>query len=124
MRREFPDAYLKSFGYYDRDIIYYQIAHQDLEGIEDSLRRFKEYPDHDADNLFSLIDFLRATACDPPLIGLLEATYDPICRSKRVIGGDAIRALDPVLLRALSGRRLEPPDRPLGSAPSGDTASP
>lgn len=92
VRREFPDAYLKSFGYYDRDIIYYQIAHQDLEGIEDSLSRFKEYPDHDADNLFSLIDFLRATACDPPLIGLLEATYDPICRSKRVIGGDAILA--------------------------------
>jgi hypothetical protein len=92
VRREFPDAYLKSFGYYDRDIIHYQIAHQDLEGLEDSLSRFKQYPDHDADLLFGLIDFLRATACDSLLIDLLEATYYPVCRSPRVIGGNEILA--------------------------------
>lgn len=96
VRRDFSDAYLKSFGYYDRDIIYHKIASHDPEGIEDYLSWFKEYPDNDADILFSLIDFLMATECDQPLIGLLEATYYTVCRSERVIRGDEI--LEPLIL--------------------------
>lgn len=92
VRREFPDAYLKSFSYYDRDILHYQIAHPDLEDFDDALSRFKAYPDHDADLLFDLIDFLRVTGCDALLMDLLEATYYPVCRSPRVIGGEAILA--------------------------------
>ena len=91
-RRDFPDAYLKGFGYFDRDIIYYKIASQGPEGIEDYLNWFEEYPDNDADILFSLIDFLMATECDQPLIGLLEAAYYPVCRSEKVIGGAEILA--------------------------------
>jgi hypothetical protein len=92
VRRDFPDAYLKSFGYYDLDIIHYKIASQDSEGIEDYLNWFEQYPDHDPDNLFGLIDFLMATECDQPLIGLLEVTYYPVCRSKKIIGGGEILA--------------------------------
>ncbi|MCP4900313.1 MAG: hypothetical protein GY906_25375, partial [bacterium] len=92
VRRDFPDAYLKGFGYYDRDIIHYKIASRDSEGIEDHLNWFEEYPDNDADILFSLIDFLMATECDQPLIVLLEATYYPVCRSEKVIGGGDILA--------------------------------
>ncbi len=96
VRREFPDAYLKSFSYYDRDIIHYKIASQDPEGIEDYLNWFEEYPDTDADNLFGVIDFLMATESDQPLIGLLEATYYPVCQSEKVIGGGEI--LEPLIL--------------------------
>jgi hypothetical protein len=92
VRRDFPDAYLKGFGYYDRDIIHYRIASRDSGGIEDYLNWFEEYPDNDADILFSLIDFLMATECDQPLIVLLEATYYPVCRSEKVIGGGEILA--------------------------------
>jgi tetratricopeptide (TPR) repeat protein len=92
VRRDFPDAYLKSFGYYDLDIIHYKIASQDSEGIEDYLNWFGQYPDHDPDNLFGLIDFLMATECDQPLIDLLEVTYYPVCRSKKIIGGGEILA--------------------------------
>ncbi len=91
-RRDFPDAYLQRFGYYDRDIIHYMIASGDPEGIEDYLNWFEEYPDNDADILFSLIDFLMATECDQPLIGLLKAAYYPVCRSEKVIGGGKILA--------------------------------
>jgi tetratricopeptide (TPR) repeat protein len=87
VRTDFPDTYLKSFSYYDRDIIYYKIIDQGPVGIEDYLGWFIEYPDTDPDNLFALIDFLMATGCDGPLAELVEAVYDPICRSQNVIGG-------------------------------------
>jgi tetratricopeptide (TPR) repeat protein len=96
VRRDFPDAYLKGFGYFDRDIIHYKIASRDPEGIENYLDWFEEYPDNDADLLFSLIDFLMATECDQPLIVLLEATYYSVCRSEKVIGGGKI--LVPLIL--------------------------
>ena len=92
VRRDFQDTYLKSFTYYDLEIIRYKIASQDPEGIEDYLNWFKQYPDHDVDNLFSLIDFLMATECDQLLIGLLEATYYPVCRSEKVFSGREILA--------------------------------
>ena len=87
VRKDFPDAYLKSFGYYDRDIICYKIIDQGPIGIEDYLNWFKEYPDTDPDNLFALIELLMATECDGPLAELVEAVYYPICRSENVIGG-------------------------------------
>ena len=96
MRRDFPDAYLNSFGFFDLDIIHYKVASQDPEGIDNYLNWFKEYPDSDPDNLFSLIDFLMATECDQPLIGLLEATYYPVCRSPNVFGGGEI--VEPLIL--------------------------
>jgi len=92
VRRDFPGTYLMNFGYFDLDIIHYKIVSQDPEGIEDYLNWFEEYPDNDADILFSLIDFLMATECDQPLIGLLEAAYYPVCRSEKVIGGGEILA--------------------------------
>lgn len=92
LRRDFPDVYLRRFSYFDLEVIRYKIASQEREGIEDYLNWFKQYPDHDADNLFSLIDFLMATECDQPLFGLLEAAYYPVCRSKKVIGGSKILA--------------------------------
>ncbi len=92
VRRDFPDSYLKGFSYYDLDIIRYKIASQDPEGIDVYLNWFKEYPDHDADDLFSLIDFLMATECDQLLIGLLEAIYYPVCRSEKVFSSSKILA--------------------------------
>jgi hypothetical protein len=87
VRQEFPSTYLKSFTYYDRDLIMYRVVERGPEGIEGLLGLFKEYPDDGPDNLFSVIDFLMITECDAALIDLVEAIYDPICRSENVISG-------------------------------------
>jgi tetratricopeptide (TPR) repeat protein len=87
VRKAFPNAYLKSFGYYDRDIIYYKIIHQDPAGIDDYLNWFKEYPDTAPDNLFALIKFMMLTECDGPVSDLIETVYYPVHRSEHVIGG-------------------------------------
>ena len=92
MRRDFPSAYLKNFVYYDRDIICYKVVNRELDGIEDYLSWFKEYPDADADILSNLIDFLMVTECDQQLIPLLEANYYPMYRSDKVIGDGGIMA--------------------------------
>lgn len=88
VRQTFPEAYLKSFSYYDRDIIAYSVIEQGCGAeIQPYLDWFKEYPDTDADNLFSVIYFLMVSECDETLMDLLEAVYDPIIRSPQVIGG-------------------------------------
>lgn len=87
IRRDFPASYLKSFSYYDRDLICYRIATRGPTGIEEYLDWFREYPDEDIDGLLAVVDFMMAAECDETLIGLAEAVYDPICRSTRVMGG-------------------------------------
>jgi len=105
VRETFPAAYLKSFTYYDRDIIAYTVIEQGRDAdIHVYLEWFKEYPDADADNLFKVIELLMASECDAPLMGLLEATYEPLIRSPHVIGGG--EALD-ILIYAYCGDCLD-----------------
>ncbi|WP_242482231.1 hypothetical protein [Thiocystis violacea] len=93
LRQTFPATYLKSFAYFDRDIIAYSIIEQGADAdIHAYLTWFKEYPDTDADFLFGVINFLMVTERDETLMDLLEAIYDPLIRSSQVIGGD--EALD------------------------------
>ena len=101
VRERFPDAYLKSYSYYDRDIIFYEVTERGCSaGIEDYLPWFEEYPVAGVDNLFEVIDFLMVTECDKAVMRLLEATYYPLCRSSEVFGGEQL--LDPLILGYLA----------------------
>lgn len=93
IRQTFQATYLKGFSYFDRDIIAYSVIEQGFDAdIQAYLAWFKEYPDADADSLFGVINFLMVNERDETLMDLLEATYEPLIRSPRVIGGD--EALD------------------------------
>jgi len=101
VRERFPGAYLKSYSYYDRDIIFYEVTGRGCSaGIEDYLPWFEEYPVAGVDNLFALFEFLMVTECDKAVMRLLEATYYPLCRSPEVFGGEQL--LDPLILGYLA----------------------
>jgi len=88
LRQTFPTTYLKSFTYFDRDIIAYSIIEQGSGAdIQVYLELFKEYPDTAPDFLFGVINFLMVSERDETLVDLLEAIYEPLIRSSRVIGG-------------------------------------
>ena len=96
IRAEFADSYVKSFVYYDLDIIGYKVAIGKKNEVPEFLNYFKEYPDHDADLLFRLINFLMATDCEEILTDLVTEIYYPVCVSPKVMGGDEI--LNPLLV--------------------------
>jgi hypothetical protein len=96
IRAEFADSYVKSYGYYDLDIIYYKVASGKKDEVPAYLNYFKEYPDHDPDNLFMLIDFLMATDCGEIVSDLISDIYYPVCVSPKIIGGEQI--LNPLLM--------------------------
>ncbi len=85
VRREFPDSYLKSAGYYDKDIIYWLIA----EGRENELPEYTdfliEYPIDFITQLGAVKDLLFATNNYNVLFLLLEKTYKQIFESDDVL---------------------------------------
>lgn len=96
IREHFPSTYLKSFSYYQRDIIVHALVSNGACTTELSaeLNWFKEYPDDDPETLFSLIGFLRFCQCDALLIDLLTNVAGPLYRSPRIIdGSDALNYL-------------------------------
>ena len=96
IRNDFPESYKKSYGYYDRDNICYMLMNAQKEKIPQYLEYFKEYPDHDPDNLFKLLDILSATNCQEIIIPFVRDIYYDVCTSPEIIGGEDI--LDYVLL--------------------------
>jgi hypothetical protein len=97
MRQRFPRAYLKSYSYFDRDIITYEVVERGCSAdIEDYLPWLEEYPEEGVDNLFRLIEFLMVAECDAVVMRLIEATYYPLFRSPNVIGGGDL--LEPLIL--------------------------
>lgn len=96
IRAEFADSYVKSYGYYDLDIICYKVAAGKKDEVPAYLNYFKEYPDYDPDNLFMLIDFLMATDCGEIVSDLISYIYYPVCISPKIIGGEEI--LNPLLM--------------------------
>ena len=87
LRDAFPSAYLKSFSYYDSDIVCYKIIHQGEDELQTYLNWFKEYPDVDPDSLYELIDFMIVSDYDDLAADLIEAVYDPLLRSPSVLRG-------------------------------------
>jgi len=101
MRQRFPRAYLKSYSYFDRDIIVYEVVARGCSaGIEDYLPWLEEYPEEGVDNLFQLLEFLMVAECDAVVMRLIEATYYPLYRSPNVVGGEKL--LEPLILGYLA----------------------
>lgn len=96
MRKDFPDSYIKSFGYYDRDIISHKISTGQKDEIEDYLSYFREYPDHDPDNLFKVLRMLMAANCQEIVSRFVRDIYYEVCTSPNIFGGEEI--LDPLVL--------------------------
>ena len=97
MRQRFPRAYLKSYSYFDRDIIAYEVVERGCSAsIDDYLPWLEEYPEDGVDNLFQLIEFLMVAECDAVVMRLIEATYYPLFRSSNVFGGEKL--LEPLIL--------------------------
>jgi hypothetical protein len=90
MRDEHVEAYIKSFGYYDRDLICDAVVKQNFHDISEYLKFFKEYPEDVPDNLFKVIDFLCAQNCQEIVTDLTKSIYKDVCNSKNIIGGDSI----------------------------------
>lgn len=96
MRREFPSTYIKSFGYYDEDMISYLIITGRKDKIPEFLNYFTEYPSHDPDNLFKVLDLLMAHNCQDIVIPFATEIYHEVCTSPKIVGGHEI--LEPVIL--------------------------
>ncbi len=90
IRHHHLEAYLKSFGYYERDLITDAVIKKDSQGIEEHLKYFKQYPEEDPDNLFKVIDFLCAQNCQEIIIEFVKSIYKIVCNSTNIINGDDI----------------------------------
>lgn len=89
-RNQFPDAYVKGFGYFDLEIISHYIAVGRRNEIIDYLNYFKEYPAHDPDNLFKAVALMAASNCQETLAAFVEDVYYELCTSPQVWGGEEI----------------------------------
>jgi hypothetical protein len=90
MRNEFTDVYQKSFGFYDRDMIAYQLLNGRKDKIRDYLNLFRKYPDDDPDNLFKVIELLMANNCQEILAEFVFDIYVKVCTSPDILGGEEI----------------------------------
>jgi hypothetical protein len=95
VRKEFPEAYLKSFGYYDEDLISYLVMTGRKAEIPEFLGLFKAYPSHDPNNLFKVLLYLMANNCQEIAISFVRDVYYEVCTSPGIIGGDNI--LEPLV---------------------------
>ncbi len=90
MRSRFADSYIKSFGYYDRDIISHKITIGRKDEVANFLGYFKEYPEEDPDNLFKTIEVMMANNCLEMVTDLVQDVYYDVCTSEEVFGGDEL----------------------------------
>ena len=88
IRREHPDMYALSFGYYDNVIITELVKRKEFEQIPRYFNFYHEYPDADPDNLASLIDTLACGGCQDELFEFVRPIAGPIWKSPHVINGD------------------------------------
>ncbi|MCP4400395.1 MAG: hypothetical protein GY801_24200, partial [bacterium] len=96
IRREWPQLYLPSYGYFDRDIIIYLVIAGRQDELPEFLSFFREYPSHDPDNLFAVIRYLTLTSCEEILIPFVRDICHEVCYSPDILRGAEI--LKPVVM--------------------------
>jgi len=89
-RNDFPESYLKSFGYYDYDIIVWLVSKGRTDEVPPYLENFKKYPVDFVDKLFELLDFLYATNNSSLAYPLVSEIYPYVFYSREVFGGASI----------------------------------
>lgn len=105
IRKEFPEVYLQSYSYYDRDLIVYYICEGELDKASEFMGNFINYPDDNPDVLFDLINFLCVTNQQILLANLLGKTYLQVLYSENIIGGEAV--IEPFLWASYYIPKLE-----------------
>lgn len=90
IRVDYPEIYLQSFSYYDRDLIAYYISKGELNKASEFIAGFIVYPDDNPDILFTLVDFLCVSNQQALLAGFLEKIYLQVLYSKNIIGAGQI----------------------------------
>ena len=85
IRREHPEVYVRSYGYYDVDVIADLLVTGRREEVPDYFNYFKEYPDSFPGQLDEVLDLLASTNCQKELLELARVTAIPNARSPKVI---------------------------------------
>ncbi len=78
-RVEFLSSYLKSFAYYDNDIIEYLIETDQKNEISQYLNLYMEYPDSFIDNFYELYEILMGNDCQEILIDFMPRMWQLTC---------------------------------------------
>lgn len=109
LRREVPDAYAQTFGYWGRDMIAWLVSQDRRAETAEYLGDFRASPDGDPDNLFAVIHFLMSWNCRSVLADFVPAVFRKVCTSPRILGGEeilipmAMLVMAPFLDRGLDG---------------------
>ncbi len=90
LRSEFPGEYIRSFPYFDNDMIAWLIISGQKEKVAQYLDNYRKCPDKDADCLFELIHFMMSWNCRDILAGFLPDICKTVCTSPNIIGGSEI----------------------------------
>lgn len=90
LRAEFPEVYLRSFPYFDNDMIAWAIINGQKEDVAHYLDNYRKESDKDADYLFELIHFMMSWNCHDILADFLPDICKTVCTSPKIIGGGKI----------------------------------
>ena len=90
IRREHPEVYVRSHGFYDDDIVAELLLAGKQHAIPEYFNFFEQYPDSQPDELSSLISLLLATNCQEAVFDLARKTAIPCMRSPKVLGGNFV----------------------------------
>lgn len=87
IRKEHPEVYVRSFAYYDYDVIIDLIATGWRQRVPHYFDFFHQYPDSDPDNAHRIINLLAWTGLQAELFDFARPIAVPMCQSPDVLGG-------------------------------------
>jgi hypothetical protein len=87
LRKAHPEVYVRSFGYYDYDVIVELVVTGQRQLVPRYFDFFHQYPDYDPDCAHRLIELLAWTGLQEELFAFVRPISVPICRSPDVLGG-------------------------------------
>ena len=90
LQQQQPDLYRKEFQYLDDFRIKYHLFHNQIDAVRDDLACFQSNPVQGIDQLLAVLDDLQFYQATEPLVDLCRAVYQPISRSRELLGGTEI----------------------------------
>jgi len=89
-REKHPGIYIRSFDFYDADIIQWLLAKNRKNEIPKYFNLFEQYPVHAADHLLEIINCLDATGNTDIALPLIKKVYKAMIYSFELLGSDEI----------------------------------
>ncbi|MBI3986383.1 MAG: hypothetical protein HY343_05660, partial [Lentisphaerae bacterium] len=87
IRDEHPEMYVRSFSYYDYDLIIESIVSGQFEAIPRYFNFFHQYPDSEPDNAHRVMELLAWTGRQGELLAFAKPLAIPMWISPKVFGG-------------------------------------